>query len=306
MVPVNEVATQGQPRLVIRDLPPVSSQGAPEIKRAAGLLRRAAELLGRRRGPPGRSSTIPRQSDGGPKVVETRWTGTTGIKLDTTLSRLLFALRFRDLDLLISDQITADSQLLFHRSLADRLPRIAPFLLYDKDPYVVVRADGSARLHPGCLHGVRPVPALPAVRPERAQRRRDRPDGLNAGSFNYIRNSVKIVVDAYDGTMTFYANDPNDPLMRAWQGVFPTLFQPMSRSRTTCAPTSASRRNCSTSRRRSTARYHVQNPLTYYSQDDLWTVPTGQTTKQSLSTEAYYVIMRCPRRTRPSSSSSSR
>ena len=70
------------------------------------------------------------------------WTGTTGIKLDTTLSRLLFAFRFRDLNLLISDQITGDSQLLFHRSLSDRLGLIAPFLRFDKDPYLVVTSSG--------------------------------------------------------------------------------------------------------------------------------------------------------------------
>jgi uncharacterized membrane protein (UPF0182 family) len=75
--------------------------------------------------------------------VETRWAGTTGIKLDSILSRLLFAARFRDLNLLISDQVTAESQLLMHRSLGDRLGRIAPFLAYDKDPYSVVTDDGQ-------------------------------------------------------------------------------------------------------------------------------------------------------------------
>src|SRR4029078_9950680 len=79
----------------------------------------------------------------GGAATETRWTGTTGIRLDG-LNRLLFALRFRDLDLLISDQVSSDSQLLFHRSLADRLTRIAPLLRYDKDPYLVV--DGNGRL----------------------------------------------------------------------------------------------------------------------------------------------------------------
>ena len=97
----------------------------------------------------------------------TSWTGQTGIPLDSTLSRLLFALRFRDFDLLITDQVTADSQLLFHRTLSERLGWIAPFLRFDKDPYLVV--DGRpARLRPGRVHDQRPFPERDAVRHARA------------------------------------------------------------------------------------------------------------------------------------------
>ena len=85
--------------------------------------------------------------------------------------RLLFALRFRDLDLLISDQVTADSQLLFHRSLADRLPRIAPFLRYDKDPYLVIDGDGRLVYVQDAYTMSRPLPARPGVRPARRSRR---------------------------------------------------------------------------------------------------------------------------------------
>ena len=140
MVPVNEVATQGQPRLIIRDLPPVSTQGAPPITEPRvyfGERESSYVVVGAQQDefdyPVGGTDDIKQT---------TRWSGETGIHLDTTLSRLLFALRFRDFDLLISPQVTNTSQLLFHRSLADRLPRIAPFLRYDKDPYVVIRDDG--------------------------------------------------------------------------------------------------------------------------------------------------------------------
>ena len=300
MVPVNEVATQGQPRLVIRDLPPVSSQGAPEIKQPRvyyGERDSSWIVVGARQA----EFDYPRgQTVGGSEeVVETRWAGATGIKLDTTLSRLLFALRFRDLDLLISDQITAESQLLFHRSLADRLPRIAPFLLYDKDPYVVVRADGSLAYIQDAYTASDRFPHSQQFDPNVLNAAGTVPTRLNVGSFNYIRNSVKIVVDAYDGTMTFYANDPNDPLLRAWQGVFPTLFQPMSAFPDDLRPHIRVPEELFNVQTQVYGRYHVQNPLTYYSQDDLWTVPTGQTTKQSLSTEAYYVIMSLPEEDTP-------
>ena len=144
MVPVNEVTPEGQPHLLIRDLPPVSSPGAPEISQPRIYFgERPADVRRRRRRQP--EFDYPRGNDATRRRRASRrpGAGTTGIRLDTTLSRLLFALRFRDLNLLISDQITSDSQLLLHRSLDDRLPRIAPFLLYDNDPYVVVDEPGK-------------------------------------------------------------------------------------------------------------------------------------------------------------------
>ena len=163
--------------------------------------------------------------------TETRWTGTTGIALDNTLMRLLFAARFRDLDLLISDQVTGDSQLLFHRSLSDRLSLIAPFLRFDKDPYLVID-DGPDGLRPGRVHDVATASRTPRASTRRAARR----DRARDDDFNYIRNSVKITVDAYDGTMHFYVSDPDDPIIRAYQGVFPTLFEPIARCRPTSPP----------------------------------------------------------------------
>ena len=102
-------------------------------------------------------------------------------------------------------------------------------------------------------------------------------------------------MDAYDGTMTFYAADPNDPILRAYMGIFPGLFQPLSEvpAELRAAPAGA-RRSCSTSRRGSFATYHVTQPETFYQRTDLWTVPTGEGSEQSLPTEAYYVVMRMP------------
>ena len=297
MVPVNEVATQGQPRLIIRDLPPVSSQGAPAITEPRVYFgeRESSYVV------------VGAQQDefdypvGGPDDIEQddRWTGKTGIRLDTTLARLLYALRFRDFDLLISPQITNDSQLLFHRSLSDRLPRIAPFLLYDKDPYVVIATTGGSSM------SRTPTPRPTASRTRQGINPSDldtpgvAPTGLGERSFNYLRNSVKIVVDAYDGTMTFYANDPDDALIRAWQGVFPTLFQPMSDFPTDLRPHLRVPEEQFNVQTRVYGRYHVQNADTFYDSADLWTVPISQTSESSLPSEAYYVIMSLPEAVEP-------
>jgi uncharacterized membrane protein (UPF0182 family) len=295
MVPVNEVASQGQPHLVIENLPPKSTEGAPDITEPRvyfGERPSSYVVVGARQA----EFDYPRgQTAGGADVpVETRWSGKTGIKLDTTLARLLFALRFGDLNLLISDQVTSDSQLLFHRSLSDRLPRIAPFLQYDHDPYVAI--DGSGRLV-YIQDAYTTSDRFPHAQPF------DPADlvttSLATAPINYIRNSVKIVENAYDGTMTFYVNDPDDPLIRAWEGVFPTLFRPMTEFPADLRPHLRVPEELFNVETQVYGRYHVQNELTFYQQDDLWTVPSTKTNEQSLANEAYYVIMSQPEAVNP-------
>jgi uncharacterized membrane protein (UPF0182 family) len=294
MTPVNEVTAQGQPRLVIRDMPPVSSESAPEITEPRvyfGELASQYVVVGTRQA----EFDYPRGGEESGSDVTTTWQGTTGIKLDTVLSKLLFALRFRDFNLLVTDQITNESQLLFHRSLNDRLPRVAPFLLYDKDPYVVI--DGAGRLVyiQDAYTASDRFPNAQGFSPTDL----GSTTGLGRAPLNYIRNSVKIVVDAYDGTMTYYVNDPDDPLIRAWQGVFPTLFRPMSEFPQDLVPHLRVPEELFNVQTRMYGRYHVSSPQTFYSQDDLWTVPIGQSTDQSLPSEAYYVIMSLPEENAP-------
>ena len=294
MVPVNEVASQGQPHLVIENLPPKSSEGAPDIKEPRvyfGERPSSYVVVGARQA----EFDYPRgQTAGGADVpVETTWTGKTGIKLDTTLARLLFALRFGDLNLLISDQVTSGSQLLFHRSLSDRLPRIAPFLRFDHDPYIVINGAGRLVYIQDAYTTSDRFPHAQAYSPTASTAT------LGDDAFNYIRNSVKIVEDAYDGTMTFYVNDPDDPLIRAWEGVFPTLFRPMSEFPTDLRPHLRVPEDLFNVETAVYGRYHVQNELTFYQQDDLWTVPSTKTNEQSLPNEAYYVIMSLPEAVNP-------
>ena len=291
MVPVNEVANEGQPRLFIRNLPPVSSDGAPAITQPRiyfGERPSSYIITGARQNefdfPTGEGE------DGSEAGTETRWTGTTGIPLRTTLDRLLFALRFRDLDLLISDQVTADSQLLFHRSLGDRLAMIAPFLRYDKDPYLVI--DGSGRLvYVQDAYTV--SDRFPHAQPFDPSSFES--TGLGRAPFNYIRNSVKITMDAYDGTMTFYVADPSDPLIRAWSGIFPSMFQPLDEVPDDLASHLRVPEELFNVQTRVFGRYHVTNPLRFFQSDDLWTVPQSEGgSSKSLPSEAYYVVMRMP------------
>ena len=162
MVPVNEVGQNGQPVLLIKNLPPVSATGVPTVTEpriyfgtqpSTYVIVDAAS----------QEFDYPAPGSSGDKYNS--WTGTTGIKLDTTLTKLLFATKFGDLNMLISGQITGSSQLLYNRSIRERVTEIAPFLRYDKDPYLVVTASGKLELHPGRIHDQRRIPRLQPIRP---------------------------------------------------------------------------------------------------------------------------------------------
>lgn len=289
MVPVNEVTREGQPRLWIRDLPPISSDGAPEITQPRIYFGEADDhyvIVGARQA----EFDYPRTSSEGVTDETYRWTGKTGVALDSTLNRLLFALRFRDLDLLISDQIRADSQLLFHRTLDQRLGRIAPFLAYDKDPYLVIDPDGG-------LVYIQDAYTLSNQFPNASGFNTGElgaGSGLAGTNFNYIRNSVKITMNAYDGTLTFYVADPSDPLVRAWQGIFPTLFRPMAELPAGLSNHLRVPEELFNVQTRMYGRYHVTQPLTFFNNTDRWTVPEARADEQTLPSEAYYVVMRMP------------
>ncbi|HYN48247.1 MAG TPA: UPF0182 family protein, partial [Candidatus Nanopelagicales bacterium] len=290
---------QGLPRLIIRDLPPVASAGAPEVTEPRiyfGERPNDWVVVGARQPEFDFPIGTGDGTDGAGNQETTKWTGTTGIKLDSILSRLLFAARFRDLNLLISDQVTADSQLLMYRTLGERLTRIAPFLAYDKDPYIVVNDKGR-------LVWIQDAYTLSERFPNAqtfSGAALGDTSGLAGQSFNYLRNSVKIVMDVYDGTMTFYVADPDDPLIRAWQGVFPTLFRPISDLPAGLRSHLRVPEELFNVQTRVFARYHVTDPLTFFQGDDLWTVPQNPTSESGqLPLEAYYVYMRMPSETEP-------
>ena len=153
--------------------------------------------------------------EGGEAGTETVWAGTTGVDIGNFFSRMLFAFRFGDLNLLISGQLTDESQILFRRAVEERVPEIAPFLAYDHDPYLV-SSDGRL-LWVWDAYTV--TDRYPNAQPLGA-------DSRFAGA-NYLRNSVKVVVDAYNGTVRFFLADPDEPIVAAYARIFPTLFEPI-------------------------------------------------------------------------------
>ena len=287
LVPVNEVTPEGLPRLWIRDLPPISTSGLPTVSEPRIYFgeRDSTYVIVNALQP---EFDYP-QGDSD-QATTTSWAGRTGIHLDSTFTKLLFALRFRDLNLMISDQVTADSQMLMYRTLSTRLARVAPFLRYDRDPYLVVGDDGRLVYIQDAFTTSDRFPHAQSFFPSQL----GESAGLAGDPFNYIRNSVKVVMNAYDGTLTFYAADPTDPILRAYMGIFPGLFRPLSEVPADLVPHLRVPEELFNVQTRVFATYHVTQPETFYQRTDLWTVPTESGSEQSLPTEAYYVVMRMP------------
>jgi uncharacterized membrane protein (UPF0182 family) len=215
----------------------------------------------------------------------TVWQGTTGVSIGNPFSRLLYALRFGDLNLLISNQLTGDSQILFRRSLAERVPQLAPFLHYDHDPYVV---SAGERLY-WVWDAYTVTDRYPNAQPL--------DDGALAGA-NYVRNSVKVVVDAYDGTVRFFIADAADPILAAWARIFPSLFEPMSAMPRELEAHLRFPEDLFIAQNMAYRLYHLpatENGATnFYNQEDRWAIPDDVVTGSGQPMEPYYVIMRIP------------
>ena len=287
MVPVNAVAANGLPDLVIKDLPTTSSPGAPVVKQPGIYFgeRPSGWVLVDAKSP---EFDYP-SSVGNGNDVTTQYAGSAGIDIGSPLARMFWAWNLGDLNLAISDQVTDQTKLLIHRSLADRLGALAPFLSLDADPYLVVTPDGKLVWIQDAYLTSAGVPDATTI-----------DDATLGTTYDYIRNSVKITVDAYDGTTHFYVADPDDPLIRAWQGIYPTMFEPLSAMPAGLAAHLRTPEAMFNAQAQTYARYHVTDVASFYKSDNLWTVPTvkeGDT--QVLAPEAYYVEMRLPDQTAP-------
>ncbi|HZU72486.1 MAG TPA: UPF0182 family protein [Acidimicrobiales bacterium] len=216
--PANASTADGSPSFVIQNIPPTSSPGAPTITQPAVYfgLNMSGYVIADSRQP-----ELDYQRPDGSNVSST-YRGQGGVQLGSLFRRAAFALRFGDINPLISGQVTSDSRVIYYRDLQQRVSKAAPFLQLDSDPYAAI-VDGrivwiqdaytTTRNYP--YSQLANVPSLPQN------------SGLNV-DFNYIRNSVKVVVDAYDGSMRFYVMDPTDPIIKAYEKAFPRLFTPAS------------------------------------------------------------------------------
>lgn len=270
--PVNQVTPEGLPVLLVRDLPPVST--VPELAIAEpsiyfGELSNEYAIV--------RTRTPEFHYPKGDDNVFTNYEGTGGVPLSSFFRKLVFAVHFRAHQIILSDDLTPESRVIFDRQIRRRVTKIAPFLTYDDDPYLVA-AEGR-------LFWIIDAYTTTARYPYSTEA---------APRVNYIRNAVKIVVDAYHGTVTFYLAEPDDPLVQTLARIFPTLLRPLeempgSLRRHVRYPEGIFRLQSSIF-----STYHMTNPAVFYNREDQWEVPTIDSGGQTVRMQPYYTIMRLP------------
>jgi uncharacterized membrane protein (UPF0182 family) len=268
--PVNEVTTEGLPVLFVRNLPP---ETIPDLKIDEpslyfGELSNDYVIV--------RTRTPEFHYPRGDANETTRYSGKGGVPLGTLWRKMVFALRFGSYQILLSDDIGSESRILFNRNIRERIERIAPFLALDRDPYLVL-ADG--RLF-WLFDAYTTSNRYPYSTP--------------AGRINYIRNSVKFVIDAYDGTTTAYLADQNDPIAATFARIFPNTFKPLSDMPASIRRHVRYPEDIFAIQAQVFSTYHMTQPAVYYNREDQWEIPTVDEGSDRNPMQPYYTIMRLP------------
>ena len=272
MSPVNEVTSDGLPDLLVRDIPPVSAPGL-EIDRPEiyyGERTRSYVIVN--------SSTQEFDYPKGAENVRSTYAGTGGVPIGGSIGRVAFALRFLDLNLLLSNYITNESRVMFRRQITARVHAVAPFLQYDTDPYMVVSE--------GRLYWVLDAYTTTDMYPYSSRGGRSQ--------INYIRNSVKVVVDAYNGSVVFYRMDVEDPLVAAYAEIFPGLFRPVDAMPRDLRQHLRYPRDMFKYQAMIYRSYHMQDVQVFYNQEDLWAIPNEIYRDSPQVMQPYYIIVKLP------------
>lgn len=251
--PVNQVTEEGLPQLLVKDIPPVT---VPSLKIARpeiyyGERTRSYVLV--------RTKTEEFDYPKGDVNRYTTYAGTGGVLIGSLFRRLAFTFKFWDLKILLTGYLTPESRILFNRTIDQRRHAIAPFLRYDADPYLVISE--------GRLYWIQDAYTTTSMYPY-SERLRGR-----TGRINYIRNSVKVVIDAYNGDLSFYVIDETDPLIRSYRRIFPGLFRPFSEMPPGLKAHVRYPRDLFKIQAYMYRSYHMRDVQVFYNQEDLWAIP---------------------------------
>ncbi|NNK47759.1 MAG: UPF0182 family protein, partial [Gemmatimonadetes bacterium] len=269
MSPVTEVEAGGRPTFFIRDLPPVGRIPLDRPEIYYGL--RSLDFVIARSG-------MQEFNYPGPEGPEyNSYEGSGGVLMGSFFRRLLYAWKFGDLNILITGEVGPESRIQFHRTVSERVATIAPFLMRDREAYAVV-ADGRVSWIQDAYTVTQRYPY--ATRWE--------------GRFNYIRNSVKAVVDAYDGSVDFYVFEPDDPLVRTYAAIFPGLFKPREEMPERLRAHVRVPLDLFTVQTQMLLQYHMRDPGVFYNKEDQWDVPIQTSFGRSERLRPYYIVARLP------------
>ena len=290
MSPVNSFDSQGKPHFYSKDIP---SDGVIKVNSMSGELQenlsvenpriyygesnmpyaivntKTMEVDYQEKGKDGKEGILKRHN----------YQGKGGVLLSNPLIKLVYAWKFSDINLMISGEINPDSKIQYERNIQDRVQKLVPFLELDSDPYIV--------LHDGKLKWIQDAYTVSNNFPYSEP---------FEGKFNYIRNSVKVVVDAYDGTVKFYVSDKTDPLIDTYSKIFPDVFKPLSEMPSDLREHIRYPIDIFKVQADKYLEYHMQDSQIFYNNEDLWNIPQekfGQSGDLQ-KVEPYYLVMNLP------------
>jgi uncharacterized membrane protein (UPF0182 family) len=266
--PVSRISKEGLPEFFVKDIPAVSLADIkvtrPEIY--YGELSNEYVIV---------KTKVPEFSyPTATGNINTTYAGKGGVPIGSVANKALFATRFRTEKILLSSDISSESRILFYRNINERVGAVAPFLRFDGDPYMVVTKNGGLTwIIDAYTHSSR----LPYSKPLK-------------GGINYMRNSVKAVVDAYDGSLTFYISDPDDVMVKVYARIFPGLFKPMAAMPDDLRKHVRYPHQFLQLQAAMFAAYHMTDPKVFYNKENLWEIPA----LGDKPMEPYYTIMKLP------------
>jgi uncharacterized protein len=270
MSPVNKITSEGLPEFLIKDIPPVSDDFdivRPEIY--YGEIDNSFIIVN--------TNIDEFDYSKGDNNEYTKYSGKGGIQIDSFTKKVLLAIYFSDINIILNSDITKESRILFTRTIQDRISKVVPFLSMDEDPYVVT-VDGRIKWI------------------QDAYTLTDRfPYSDTTSNFNYIRNPVKIVMDAYDGTLEFYLTDPSDPIFHTYTKIFPGFVKSVNEASDELIEHFRYPENLFKIQVDMFSTYHMKDPKVYYNREDLWDTPNevfGQGKLQPMT--PYYVLLKLP------------
>jgi uncharacterized membrane protein (UPF0182 family) len=281
---VSTVSSEGAPEYLLKDMPPKPEPGLEaDLK-----LDKPQIYFGTVNPDPANYVIVNTDQDefdypSGDEDKRTRYDGADGIPISSYGRKLLFALRFGDTNLVLSKLLGPQAKLLLYRQVQQRVAMLAPFLIQDHDPYLVV-ANGRFFWMLDCYTATDRYPY-------------SQPINLSAASgINYLRNSVKVTVDAYDGTVRFYVFDKTDPVLQAYRSIFPVLFSPSEQMPAALRAHIRYPEDLFEVQSQLYTRYHMKDSRVFYTQSDAWSLATEGSSQSDdpLPMEPYYVTMRLP------------
>jgi uncharacterized membrane protein (UPF0182 family) len=299
----NRRGPSGEPVWSEQDLPPIGQLGSYRPQVYFGDLEPNYSIVG---APPGQAPIeldIPDTESAGSATKTTTYDGGGGVPIGSTFHQLLYAMKYHEPNILLSGRVNADSQILYDRSPRERVEKIAPWLTVDGDQYPAI-VDG---------HLVWIVDAYTTTgnypQSERESLEQATSDSLtgtqalaaqSSTDINYVRNSVKAVVDAYDGSVSLYQWDPNDPILKAWMSAFPGVVKPQSEIPDALREHLRYPEDLFKVQREILARYHVTNASTFYQGTDRWRVPEDPTIEAgTIAQPPYYLSVKMPGQSEP-------